>query len=189
MHWLSCKRNPGRSQRHHFIDDLTRSIKGKFTINQGTTWPSNVWQRTPRWSHSYSMARCSLGYLGCHHSLTQWPLLPEHNIICFSSLSSWSGRQTQEDKYTEITYNYHFFPIAFESFGPINQVGTGLISILGHRISSITHDSREIFYLFQRLSFAIQRFNAVCYANLVGNIDVEARHSQPRHTDTHLVRD
>jgi len=41
--------------------------------------------------------------------------------------------------------------------------------------------TRDIF-LFQRLSGAIQRFNAVCFTNSFGNIDVEVRRSQPRHT-------
>jgi len=86
------------------------------------------------------------------------------------------------DKYTEIACNYHFFPIAFDTFGRINQVGTDFISALGHRISLITDDPRETFFLFQRLSVAFQRFNAVCFANSFGNIDMEVRRSQPRHT-------
>jgi len=49
------------------------------------------------------------------------------------------------DKYTEITCNYQFFPIAFETIGPINQVGTDFISALGHSISSIIDDPRQTF--------------------------------------------
>jgi len=58
----------------------------------------------------------------------------------------------KEEKYIEIACNHHFFPIAFETFGPINQVG--------HRISTHTDDPRETFFLFQRLFVTIQRFNA-----------------------------
>ena len=85
-------------------------------------------------------------------------------------------------KYSDIECNYHFFPIAFETFGPLNQVGTDFISALSHRISSNTDDPRETYFLFQRLSVAIQRFNAVCFSNSFGNLDVEVRHSQLRHT-------
>ena len=57
-----------------------------------------------------------------------------------------------------------------------------IISALGHRISPNADDPRETYFLFQRLSVAIQRFNAVCFANSFGNIDVEVRRSQQRHT-------
>ena len=93
-----------------------------------------------------------------------------------------AATERQEEKYSDIACNYHFFPIAFETFGPLNQVGTDFISALGHRISSNTDDPREICFLFQRLSIAIQRFDAVCFTNSFGNIDVEVRRSQPRHT-------
>jgi len=76
--------------------------------------------------------------------------------------------------------NYHFFPITFEIFAPIS---TDFISADGHRISSNTDEPRETFFLFQRLSIAIQHFNAVCFANsfatLMLKCDVTA--------DTHLV--
>jgi len=84
----------------------------------------------------------------------------------------------KEDEYTEIACNYHLLPIAFETFGPIIQVVTDFISALGHRILSITDDLRESF-LSRRLSVAIQRFNADCFANSFGNIDVEVQRSQP----------
>ena len=36
-------------------------------------------------------------------------------------------------------------------------------SIHFSRISAVTHDLREVSYLFQRVSVAIQRFNGVCF--------------------------
>jgi len=35
-----------------------------------------------------------------------------------------AAAKRNEDKYAEISSNYHFFPLAFETFGPINQVGS-----------------------------------------------------------------
>jgi len=72
-----------------------------------------------------------------------------------SACAAEAAEKRKEDKYTEIACNYHFFPIAFETFGPINQVGTDLVSA---HISSITDDPRETCFPFQRLSVAIQRF-------------------------------
>jgi len=42
---LSCERNSGRSQRHHFINDLiwrALIVKGRFSIHQRATWPTMV---------------------------------------------------------------------------------------------------------------------------------------------------
>jgi hypothetical protein len=63
--------------------------------------------------------------------------------------------------YSDISLTHHFFPNAFETFGPINQVGSDFISDVGYRQSAITDDPRETCFLFQRLSIAIQRFNFV----------------------------
>ena len=71
-----------------------------------------------------------------------------------------AAAERREKKYSDTACNYHFFPIAFETFGPLNQVGTDFISALGNRISSNTDDPRETYFLFQRLSVAIQRFDA-----------------------------
>ena len=66
-------------------------------------------------------------------------------------------------KYSELTTSYHFVPIAFETMGPINSSVVALIKELGRRMTLITGDIKETsyMYLFQRLSVAIQRFNAV----------------------------
>ena len=54
-------------------------------------------------------------------------------------------------------------PIAFETLGPIGVKASDFLSELGRRISLVTGDSREVSYLFQRVSVAIQRFNGVCF--------------------------
>jgi hypothetical protein len=48
---------------------------------------------------------------------------------------------------------------------PSNAGGQRFISELGHRITAVTDDPRETSFLFQRLSVAIQRYNAVSLAN------------------------
>ena len=75
----------------------------------------------------------------------------------------------------------NFFPLAFETFGPINQVGSDFLSALGHRLSLISDDPRESSFLFQRLSICIQRFNSVCLCNSFGNLPAQF-FDQPRCT-------
>ena len=54
-----------------------------------------------------------------------------------------------------------FQPIALETLSPINESAVQLLNGLGHRITSVSADDKEGQFLFQRLSIALQRFNAI----------------------------
>ena len=55
-----------------------------------------------------------------------------------------------------------FQPIAFETLGPINSSGADFINNIGRRLQEVSGDIRAGSFLWQRLSIALQRFNAVC---------------------------
>jgi hypothetical protein len=55
------------------------------------------------------------------------------------------------------------------------------LSELGHRISSVTEDPRETSFIFQRLSVAVQRFNAVCLTNSFSHDHTDLA-NRPSHT-------
>ena len=86
------------------------------------------------------------------------------NSVCAASAAE-AAAQRKESKYAEIMRSHLFYPLAFETMGPINSVGLEFIRDLGHRISRVTDDPRETSFLFQRISVAIQRFNAVVFSN------------------------
>ena len=65
-------------------------------------------------------------------------------------------------KYAEITRDFIFTPIAVETTGAWNKSSMNFISELGKKISEVTTEKLETSYLFQRLSIAIQRGNAIC---------------------------
>ena len=107
------------------------------------------------------------------------------SYLARSSVCAASAAATRkEDKYIEISRVHLFFPIAFEIMGPINQVGQDFISELGRRISSSTDDPRETSFLFQRLSVALQRFNAVSFTYSFDLTQVDTAHL-PKHTEAH----
>ena len=54
-----------------------------------------------------------------------------------------------------------FQPIAVETLGRINESAVQLLDDLGHGITSVCADDKEGQFLFQRLSIALQRFNAI----------------------------
>ena len=67
----------------------------------------------------------------------------------------------KEAKYATLRTHYDFQPIAVETLGAINESATGFLHDLGRRISLVSGEDREPQFLFQRISVAIQRFNAV----------------------------
>ena len=58
--------------------------------------------------------------------------------------------------------NYHFVPIATETYGAWGSQGLKLIKEIGNRICEVTHEKRSTFFLIQRIQIAIQRGNAAC---------------------------
>jgi len=66
-----------------------------------------------------------------------------------------------ESKYATLQTHYDFQPIAVETLSPNNESATSFLYDLGRRISLVSGEDTEPQFLFQRISAAIQRFNAV----------------------------
>jgi hypothetical protein len=181
-HALSCRRNPGRSQRHHFVNDIIwRSLSkaGFPSIKE----PQGLLRADGKRPDGLTLipwkdGRCATWDVTVTDTVAASYL--NGTSSCAGSAAEAAAKR-KEDKYAEISCNYHFFPLAFETFGPINQVGSDFLSALGHRLSLISDDPRESSFLFQRLSVAIQRFNSVCFCNSFGNLPAQF-FDQPRRT-------
>ena len=84
-------------------------------------------------------------------------------------------------RYTALSTQYIFAPLAVETTGVIGAGGTTLIKELGRRISSTTGERRETAWLWQRLSMAIIRGNAAAIHGSAGHTafnPVTAQHVQ-----------
>ena len=70
----------------------------------------------------------------------------------------------QEAKYRQLANSHIFVPVAIDTAGTWNNWAVELVQELGRRITAaVTEDTRETTYLFQRLSVALQRGNAVSF--------------------------
>ena len=76
------------------------------------------------------------------------------------------------DKYNILARTYEFCQIAFETLGLINDAGSQHLFELGRRISAITGDVRELSFLLQRISVAIQKYNAVSFRGCFVGISI-----------------
>ena len=71
----------------------------------------------------------------------------------------------KETKYAALDHSYTFIPLAFETYGPINDKGTKFLQELGHRLRTINDDPRESAFLLQRISITLQCFNAIDFSD------------------------
>jgi hypothetical protein len=78
------------------------------------------------------------------------------------------------DKHVKLFATHTFVPIALKTLSPISVQSLSFVREVGRRLSRATDDARESAFLFQRLSVAIQRFNAVCVTDTLGTqLDTE----------------
>ena len=66
-------------------------------------------------------------------------------------------------KYCGLAGTHLFFPVAIETAGTWNQLAVALVQEIDRRITMVTEDTTETAFLFQRLSIALQRGNAVSF--------------------------
>jgi len=66
-------------------------------------------------------------------------------------------------KYGALSASHIFLPVAVETAGTWNQSAIEPIQVIGRRITAVTKHTRETVFLFQRLSTALQRRNAVAF--------------------------
>jgi len=66
-------------------------------------------------------------------------------------------------KYRQIANGHIFVPVIIESAGTWNHQAVELVQELGRRMTPVTENTREATYLFQRMSLALQRGNAVSF--------------------------
>ena len=74
------------------------------------------------------------------------------------------------EHYEDLMNTHIVTPMAVEIMGSWSQMGLGFIKKLGTKITNVTKDDRSTSYLFQALSMAIQRGNAISIMGTVPDI-------------------
>ena len=85
--------------------------------------------------------------------------------IYFTILNPGSASSAAEDlkrrKYPQLVADFEFVPVAVETSGIIGSAGCSLLTDIGRRISRATNDPHQMSYIFQQISVAIIRGNAL----------------------------
>jgi hypothetical protein len=71
----------------------------------------------------------------------------------------------KNNKYSQLSTTHIFVPVAIETAGTWHHQAVELVQEIGKRATNITGDTRETTYLFQQLSVALQKGNAVSFQN------------------------
>ena len=77
------------------------------------------------------------------------------------------GENTKIGVYKDLSDFYHFEPVVAETMGSWGPRGSNLIKMIGRKMREVTGEPRLTFFLFQRLSMAIQKGNSQC---IIGTI-------------------
>ena len=82
--------------------------------------------------------------------------------------SAAAGREDKKvEKYSNLSEFYHFVPVGVETYGAYGPQGIKLVKQIGKKIQDATGEKLSTFYLFQRISIAIQKGNAHCVTGCV----------------------
>jgi hypothetical protein len=102
------------------------------------------------------------------------------SYLSISSITAGAAAQAAVERknvnHAELGGHHIFIPIAIETLGLFCVAGQSFIREIGRDTAAISSDLHEAAFLFQRLSLAVQRFNAICIAGTFPNVKPEASH-------------
>jgi len=79
----------------------------------------------------------------------------------------------KETKYSCLPQSFLFIPVVLKTPGAIAPCSLDFLSEVGRQLSATTGDARETAFLFQRISVALERFNAVLIHESFVALDIE----------------
>jgi len=85
------------------------------------------------------------------------------DTACRPGAAADKATANKSSKYCDLAGTHLFFPVAIETARTRSQMAVELVQEIGRRITLVTEDSRETVFLFQCMSIALQRGNAVSF--------------------------
>ena len=150
MHSFVCKRAPGRSGRHHAVNDLVvHSFAAAAAGAPVTKEPARLSRTDGKRPDGLTLVPWQSGKSLC------WDV----TMICFLAESYVNGvareasaaaevaASRKEQKYADLHSRYLFDSIAVETLGILNSSDNSLLKEIGNKISLNTGESREVSFL------------------------------------------
>ena len=168
-HGLSCKRSAGRSLRHNYINDLVYHALLQAGM-LSTKEPTGLLHTNDKRLDGLTNVPWQAGKSAVW-DVTVTDTLAD-SYLASTSMTAAAAAQLaatrKKNKYVELSTTRHFVALVFESLGLIGSKTTIFLKELVHRLILATENLLETTHLFQRLSVALQCFNAMCVLGCFG---------------------
>ena len=165
-HAFSCKRSSARIQRHTYVNDVIWRALQRAAV-PSTKEPTGLVRGDGKRPDGLTLlpwqsGRCATWDVTVVDTLGS-AYLQQSAIKAASAAETAADRK--KTKYAAIEQSHTFIPVALETMGPMCASAVEFVQDIGHKATEVTSDPRETQFLFQRISIAVQRFNAVCLAD------------------------
>ena len=164
LHGLSCRYSEGRHLRHASVNDILYRALTAAKIPSRLE-PSGL--SSPDGSRPDGMT--IVPWRSCH-PLVWDATCPDTLAVSYRSRAT-SGAglvaalaEEKSENFSHLSSQYHFIPVAIETFGAMGPAAASLIKELGFKGSHETGEENFGLFLYQRLSMAVQRGNAAFWA-------------------------
>ena len=161
-HAFVCKRAPGRSCRHHAVNDIiARALtSAKAPVSKE---PHGLVPGTSKRPDGATLLPWKGGkYLAWDATVSS--TLADSYLEASSTQSGFASEAAaarKVAKYQGLSALYTFQPVSLENLGPACSSTSAFLSEIGRKISLVSGDPKEGAYLRQRLSMCLQRFNSI----------------------------
>ena len=162
LHSFVCKRAPGRSSRHHALNDVVARAFHSAGIPV-TKEPTGLLRSDGKRPDGMTLIPMEAGK-SVVWDVTVTCTTAESYVASSADEAGAAAKMAaarKTTKYGDLAPQYSFYPVAIETHGPMNEMARQLFSDVGKRISVNSGDDREVSFLFQRVSVVVQRFNSV----------------------------
>ena len=166
LHGLACRKNAGRHQRHNMLNDIIWRSFGRANIPSQKE-PLGLTREDGKRPDGVTLIPWSCGRCLTWDVTVSDTFAKSHLATTSTEAGEAANRAAAAKtlKYTTITRTHAFVAVALESSGSWSSEGLDFVLELGRRLTDATHDTLETSYLFQRLSVALQRGNAICFSS------------------------
>jgi len=163
LHGLVCRGGGGKQQRHSMLNDVLWRALGRAKI-PAQKEPLGLSREDGKRPDGVTLIPWSRGRCLAWDVTVSDTYATSH--LPYTSIGAGEAAEratvSKRVKYSTITTSHDFVAVAMEAGGAWSSEGMQIILELGSRITAATHDPLETSYLFQRISVALQRGNAIC---------------------------
>ena len=160
-HGLSCLNQMGKWSRHNEINDLLKRALVQAKI-PAVREPHGLSRKDGNRPDGLTLTSWKHGKCMIWDATVANTVCQSYVFKCSKNPGAAAEFREKEkiSHYKDLSNNYCFVPVGVESFGSWGTEGRKLVKAIGRKVMEVTGEKRSTFFLFQRISMAIQRGNA-----------------------------